>query len=159
MSTPAPVVVRELADSVATEALGAALATTSGGALLWLEGDLGAGKTTLVRGLLRALGHEGNVKSPTYTLVEPYVLPMRRLYHLDLYRLVDPEELEFLGMRDLDRELADGATVVVEWPARGAGFLPAPDLVVVLAPQGAGRVAHLEARSARGTDLLNMLGS
>ncbi|MFZ5723742.1 MAG: tRNA (adenosine(37)-N6)-threonylcarbamoyltransferase complex ATPase subunit type 1 TsaE [Pseudomonadota bacterium] len=156
-------VLRTLADVDATIAFGAALARalTAGeraaGASLWLEGDLGAGKTTLVRGLLRGLGHQGSVKSPTYTLVEPYDVAAGRLYHLDLYRLRDPEELEFLGVRDLARELADGATVVVEWPARGAGFLPAPDLVIELVPQDAGRCVRLEARSARGVDLLDFL--
>lgn len=144
--------VRLLANTAATEALGAALAPSLAGrpAVIWLEGDLGAGKTTLVRGLLRALGHTGNVKSPTYTLVEPYALPSASLYHLDLYRLADPEELEFLGVR----ELAGGATVLVEWPVRGAGFLPPPDLVLTLAVQGEGRSARLEARSARGNALL-----
>lgn len=161
-AAPARVLSRSLPDTAATEALGAVLARAlrvQGGALLWLEGDLGAGKTTLVRGLVRALGHSGNVKSPTYTLVEPYDLAIGRLYHLDLYRLVDPEELEFLGVRELGGELAGGATVVVEWPVRGRGFLPPPDLLIALSPQGDGRLAHLEARSARGNDLLTFLES
>lgn len=161
MTVPRRSVGVSLADSAATEALGASLARVlprAGGALLWLEGDLGAGKTTLVRGLLRALGHAGSVKSPTYTLVEPYDVAGRRLYHLDLYRLADPEELEFIGVRELGRELAEGATVVVEWPVRGSGFLPPPDLVVALAVDGEGRRAQLEARSARGAQwLLNLL--
>lgn len=159
-ASPARTASRMLADTAATEALGAAIAralAACGGASFWLEGDLGAGKTTLVRGLLRALGHAGSVKSPTYTLVEPYDVPTGRLYHLDLYRLADPEELEFLGVRELGKELAEGATVVVEWPARGRGFLPPPDLCIGLSPQGDGRVARLEARSARGNDLLAFL--
>ncbi len=150
----------DLADSTATEALGAALARalpralSAPGMMIWLEGDLGAGKTTLVRGLLHACGHGGHVKSPTYTLIEPYELTTGTIYHLDLYRLTDPLELEYLGMR----ELGDGAGVVlVEWPERGTGFLSAPDLVVALTVAGAGRHASLAARSARGADLLARL--
>lgn len=163
MTAPDPahprVLQRELADTAATEALGAALAGAlrQRPAVLWLEGDLGAGKTTLVRGLVQALGHAGNVKSPTYTLIEPYVLPSGSLYHLDLYRLHDPEELEFLGVRELTGEPGAGATVLVEWPDRGAGFLPAPDLLIALTVSGAGRAATLTARSARGNALLDHL--
>lgn len=152
---PARTRILDLADAAATEGLGAAL----GRALLrpcnvWLEGDLGAGKTTLVRGLLRGLGHAGSVKSPTYTLVEPYEFAAGTVYHLDLYRVADPGELEFLGVRELD---VGNAVVLVEWPARGAGFLPAPDLVLALAVQGAGRRASLEARSDRGAQILDHL--
>ncbi len=148
-----------LRDNAATEALGADLARALRavrGVQIWMEGDLGAGKTTLVRGLLRALGHTGSVKSPTYTLVEPYDVVGHKLYHLDLYRLADPEELEFLGVRELSRELSEGATVVVEWPVRGRGFLPPPDLVVSLTVEGEGRHARLEARSAQGVKLLSV---
>lgn len=128
MSLPgAPVV---LPDEGATEAAGAAMAHLDGLRIVYLEGNLGVGKTTWVRGLLHRLGHEGAVRSPTYTLVEPYALAGREVLHFDLYRLGDPEELEYLGVR----EAFGGDTLwLVEWPERGAGWLPDPDLVVRLA--------------------------
>lgn len=103
--------------------------------VVFLRGDLGAGKTTLVRGLLRALGHLGSVRSPTYTLIEPYEAGDQRIHHLDLYRLGDPEELEYLGLRDL---LDGEGLVLVEWPERGAGMLPEPELIIEIehAPPG-----------------------
>ena len=138
-------------------ALGRRLAAAVGDqALIFLEGDLGAGKTTLVRGFLRGRGHEGNVKSPTYTLIEPYQLPGGACYHLDLYRLGDPGELEYLGLRELLRERA---VVLVEWPERGAGWLPSPDLTITLSyvAGGKAREARLEARSPRGANVLSGL--
>lgn len=105
--------------------------------VIYLTGDLGTGKTTLVRGLLRGLGYDGPVRSPTYTLLEPYELPTLRLYHLDLYRVADAEELEYLGLRDL---LDDESLLVVEWPERGEGALPPPDLILGLAYLGEGRL-------------------
>lgn len=119
-------------------AFGARLATHLRGlaGVVFLRGELGAGKTTLVRGLLRALGHQGPVRSPTYTLIEPYVLNNARIYHLDLYRLGDAEELEYLGLRDL---LDGEALLLVEWPERGVGILPAPDLEVEISHQPPGR--------------------
>ena len=122
-------------------------AALDAGASLYLSGELGAGKTTLSRGIARGLGHEGAVKSPTYTLVEPYQDLRIPLYHFDLYRLGDPEELEYMGLR----EYFDGSAVVlVEWPERGAGFLPDPDLRITIALEGAGRRVDLQAGSPRG---------
>ena len=135
-----------LPDAAATEALGAALARAlPARALVFLEGDLGAGKTTLVRGLLRALGHAGPVKSPTYTLLESYDTGGRRVYHFDLYRVAEPEELEFLGAREC---LGDEALVLVEWARRAGDWLGLPHLSVHLEMAGAGRRAVLESGSA-----------
>lgn len=121
---------------------------------LYLHGDLGAGKTTLTRGVLRAYGYHGAVKSPTYTLVEPYELAGQRIYHLDLYRLGDPEELEFIGGRDV---LADDALCVIEWPSRGSGWLPPADVSVTLDIDKDGRRATLESQTPRGADCLATL--
>jgi tRNA threonylcarbamoyladenosine biosynthesis protein TsaE len=145
-----------LADTAATEALGAALAACAagGGLLLFLHGNLGAGKTTLVRGYLHGLGHHGAVKSPTYTLVESYELGRHIIHHFDLYRLGDAEELEFLGIRDY---LGGEAQCLVEWPQRGSGVLPAPDLDLHLDYQNQGRLACLFAGTPRGFGLLDCL--
>lgn len=135
------------ADAVATESIGAALARgLAPGRTLHLLGDLGAGKTTLARGLLQALLPGQRVKSPTYTLVERYDAGGVPVLHLDLYRLVDPEELEFLGLRE---ELGHAA-VLVEWPQRGGTLLPPPDLVVALRQHGSGREIRLQAHGPAG---------
>ncbi len=118
--------------------------------ILYLEGDLGTGKTTLTRGILRGLGHRGPVRSPTFTLLEPYDLDRWRLFHLDLYRLVDPEELDYLGLRDL---LDQDSVLIVEWPQRGGLDLPQPDLEIRLAYQADARVLEFVPHSPAGSAL------
>ncbi|HWP94433.1 MAG TPA: tRNA (adenosine(37)-N6)-threonylcarbamoyltransferase complex ATPase subunit type 1 TsaE [Gammaproteobacteria bacterium] len=143
---------RQLPDAAATEALGAALARALGpeGAVVYLQGELGAGKTTLVRGFLRALGYTGSVRSPTYTLLEPYLVEGRRVYHLDLYRIAEPAELEFLGVRELGER---GDVCLIEWAERGAGALPPADLVLELAHAGPVRRLRWQAHSEAGRRL------
>ena len=137
-----------LADEEAMVAFGGQLASiTQGHGLIFLEGDLGAGKTTLSRGIIRGLGHTGAVKSPTFTLVEPYEIGDIRAFHFDLYRLVDPEELEYMGIRDYFDE---DALCLIEWPQQGAGFLPKPDLTITIRPHNTGRALTLSPQGSRG---------
>ncbi len=145
----------DIGDAEAMERLGAALgAHLRGGEVIYLIGELGVGKTTLVRGLLRGRGHRGPVRSPTYTLVEPYELPPLTLYHLDLYRLAHAEELEWIGIRDL---LHAGSVALVEWPERGRGVLPAADLSVAIRYKDPGRWVALTGHSATGEWLVGQL--
>ena len=145
----------DIGDAEAMERLGAALgAHLRGGEVIYLTGDLGVGKTTLVRGLLRGRGHAGPVRSPTYTLVEPYELPPLTLYHLDLYRLADAEELEWIGIRDL---LDAGSVALVEWPERGRCVLPAADLSVTIRYKDPGRWVTLTGHSPVGDWLVGQL--
>jgi tRNA threonylcarbamoyladenosine biosynthesis protein TsaE len=108
--------------------------------LVFLKGDLGAGKTTLTRGLLRAAGHKTAVKSPTYTLVEEYELSVGKFYHFDLYRVKDPEELEWIGMQDY---LAEHCLCFIEWPENGKGFLPKADLELSITTHAEGRLLEI----------------
>lgn len=145
----------ELADPAATEALGRRLADLlEPGLVLFLSGHLGVGKTSLCGAIIRALGHPGPVKSPTYTLVEPYLLTIGNVYHFDLYRLAEPEELEWLGARDY----FDGSSLcLVEWPERGGSLLPAPDLALTLRVANQGRILDASSATARGQALLDRL--
>ena len=164
--------------------LGAQLAVlVPAGTIIYLDGDLGAGKTTLVRGFLRALGHQGAVKSPTFTIVEPYYLDYNKLYnyneleeelkldasldikeelkksglkvyHFDLYRLEDPEELEYLGIRDY---LDGQAIALIEWPDKGVGVLPRADLIIKITHQNQGRGIELVSQSIIGAAIVSKL--
>ena len=145
----------ELVNSEETEQLGSALLhALPNKCLLFLYGDLGAGKTTLVRGLLRAAGYVGTVKSPTYSLVEEYRLIERSVFHFDLYRLKDPEELEWMGIQDY---LQQPALCCVEWPQMGEGYLPAADVEVHLNHQTDGRMIEINvlAKSLKNTLVFN----
>jgi len=132
-----------LENEAATERFGAELwALLPTKCLVFLHGHLGAGKTTLVRGFLRAGGYVGTVKSPTYNLVEEYTLGSRKIFHFDLYRLTDPEELEWIGIRDyFDQD----AVCFIEWPDKGEGFLPEPDRTITLRAEEDGRCLTIEA--------------
>ena len=141
-----------LADEQATNALGRALFEALPpdirGFTILLEGELGAGKSTLARALIRAAGHTGAVPSPTYTLIEPYDLERGKLYHVDLYRVIDEEELQFIGFNDLE----DGCRLV-EWPDRAPLLAGEADLRVTLQYAGTGREASLNGLSERGRQL------
>ena len=142
-----------LADELATATLAArlleALPQDIAGWTVLLSGELGAGKSTLARALIRALGHTGAVPSPTYTLVEPYELPRGSVYHVDLYRVSDEEELRYLGWNELDSGLR-----LVEWPDRAPGLRESADLEIELGYQEEGRSAEVRGLSERGRDLV-----
>ncbi len=145
----------ELADERQTVAAGERVGRClQAPALIFLQGDLGAGKTTFCRGVLQACNYFGAVKSPTYTLVEPYELAEVTVYHFDLYRLGDPEELEYMGLRDY---IGDHSICLIEWPQRGAGVLPSPDIQVNIAQQGHGRRLQLLAHSERGRRIITQI--
>ena len=150
-----------LPDEAATVALGRKLAPLlAPGMVVLLDGDLGAGKTTLVRALLRALGHEGPVKSPTYTLVEVYVISSIYLYHFDFYRFNNPEEFVDAGLEEFFR---NDCVCLVEWPEKAAGYLPQADLALIFRfpenRQESGRILDAQAFSERGAACLKILGN
>jgi tRNA threonylcarbamoyladenosine biosynthesis protein TsaE len=144
-----------LPDAEATERLGTCLARSRPvPAIVFLRGDLGAGKTTLARAMLRGLGVQGPVRSPTYTLVERYPLARGEAVHMDLYRLADPGELDFLGLDDLH---AEADLWLVEWPERGEGALPACDLMLELGVEGEARRARLLPCSSAGAEWVDVV--
>lgn len=148
-----------LANSEATIAMGGLLAKIikndlKQGLIVYLHGDLGAGKTTLTRGFVQGMGHQGNVKSPTYTLVEPYELELWNVYHFDLYRLADPEELEYMGIRDY---FGANSCSFIEWPDRGEGFLPEPDLIINIDYKDTERTIKFDAKTTLSQLLLEKL--
>jgi len=139
----------------ATEQFGVSLAKLIEAPLVvYLEGELGAGKTRLARAILHGLGHKGNVKSPTYTLVEPYTLDAMRCFHFDLYRLADPMELDFMGIRDY---FENDCLCLIEWPEKGRGMIEKADLDVLMTYQGSGRHCTVYAKTPRAEQLLEQL--
>lgn len=148
-----------LHEEAGTLALGAALARALvPGLAIYLHGELGAGKTTLTRATLHAAGHQGHVKSPTYTLCEPYTLTIAgkpiALFHFDLYRMKDPEEFADAGFRD---HFSPENICIVEWPENGEAVLPAPDIAIILTVSGTGRQVELTASTDKGTQCLKHL--
>jgi tRNA threonylcarbamoyladenosine biosynthesis protein TsaE len=144
-----------LSDEAATLALGNLLAAViEPGMYVALSGNLGSGKTTLTRGLLRGLGYQGKVKSPTYTLVELYNLSKLDLYHFDFYRFNDPQDWLDAGFRD---HFEPRNVCVVEWPERAQGLLPAPDLKIALSEEAGGRRVNIAAETEHGKRCLNRL--
>lgn len=145
----------ELNDEAAQLAFGGRLAAALiPGVTVFLRGDLGVGKTTLCRGIVNGMGFEGNVKSPTYTLVEPYDVAGQMLYHFDLYRLGEPSELEYMGCRDYFDEVS---ICLVEWPERGEGVLPKADLELEIQVRGRGRCLICQSYSDKGLVVLERL--
>ena len=124
------------------------------GGMIYLQGDLGAGKTTLTRGLMRAFGYTGAVKSPTYTLVEPYEFELCKIYHFDLYRLADPEEVAYLGT---DEYFAPANLCLVEWAEKGAKWLPGADLVIDIVSEGTGRRLTCQSLTEKGAIIAKRL--
>jgi tRNA threonylcarbamoyladenosine biosynthesis protein TsaE len=148
-----------LADEAATQALGKSLAPCLlPGLSIYLHGDLGAGKTALTRAILHAAGHQGHVKSPTYTLVEPYQIMLKqqavKLLHFDLYRMISAEEFLEAGFRE---EFNESNICIVEWPEKADGILPEPDLHIFLSIAGDGRHVELQALSDKGNECLALL--
>lgn len=139
-------------DNESTIRAGQTLANVAiAGGVIFLQGTLGAGKTTFSRGLVQGLGHQGAVKSPTYTLVEPYENLSPKVFHFDLYRLGSPEELEYMGIRDF---LQEGALALIEWPSQGEGYLPEADVVIDISVSAPGRTLNASAQTLYGESLI-----
>jgi tRNA threonylcarbamoyladenosine biosynthesis protein TsaE len=134
--------------------LAAAIGKIDSPLLILLNGDLGAGKTTISRGILQGLGHQGAVKSPTYTLVEPYQLAIGKIYHFDLYRLIDPEELEHIGFSDY---LSEAKLCIIEWPENGGSYIPSPDISIDIQLHESGRQVTLDSGTESGKQCINLL--
>ncbi len=152
MQTHKPLLIHNAA---AMEAIGGKLANACPkGSILHLNGELGVGKTTLVRGFLRALGHTGKVKSPTYTIVEPYQIDeLTSIYHFDFYRLGEPEELDYLGIRDY---LENKSICIIEWPEKGGDFTPPPDVEIQISYQHTNnRLLEIKANTEIGQKIIN----
>lgn len=144
-----------LPDEAATLAFASKLASVvTDGMILFLHGDLGAGKTTFTRGFLRGLGYTEKVKSPTYTLVEPYEIKDKKIFHFDLYRLDDPQELHFIGIQDY---FFPQSICLIEWPEKGSPFLPQPDLACYIEFRDQGREMRLLAHTQKGDAVLKAL--
>lgn len=148
----------DLADELAMQQFGQKLIqaiinipVTSNGIIISLSGDLGAGKTTLSRAMIQALGYQGKVKSPTYTLVEEYHIGEKSIYHFDLYRLADPEELEFMGIRDY---FTPQSICLIEWAEKGQGFLPEQSLTLHIDFASQGRHISLQANTPLGEQII-----
>jgi len=145
----------ELVDEQATQHFGELLAQhLQSPFTCYLEGELGVGKTRLVRAIIQSLGYQGNVKSPTYTLVEPYQLSELTVYHFDLYRLSDPEELDYLGIRDYFEQ---DTIAFIEWPDKGQGWLAEADLLISLRFNQMGRIGKITTGTMNGKRLLDKL--
>ena len=155
MTNNATEITIDLATEADTEQLGLNLANClQSPIVIYLHGELGAGKTRLARAILHGLGHTGNVKSPTYTLVEPYDLGHLHVYHFDLYRLADPLELEYMGIRDY---FLENTVAMIEWPERGKGILNPADIEIDMRYKQEGRMASVDASTERGVEVLQKL--
>jgi tRNA threonylcarbamoyladenosine biosynthesis protein TsaE len=134
--------------------LGKAILNQGSGGVIYLQGELGAGKTALVRALLRTCGVQGRIKSPSYALLETYKVSSLYFYHLDFYRFKNPQEWQEAGFRDL---FHSNAVVLIEWPEKADGLLPQPDLLINLLYEGEGRIVNIDAYTQKGLACVNYI--